>query len=426
MTPDHDQWRARIEQRLVELETALAGLRRDQSRSGPVIHVRTLGNLANRMIQYMAALSLQARLPGARICGISLPEWGIVEPELDIVEPALRIPDNRINYEAIRQLIGAGNVGDVVLLEYLQHVGNFLAPEIYRSVFARRPAPAHVVGPDEILISLRMKEVLTGLYPFYTVLPVKFYQDVVRKSGLKPVFFGQLTPSPYLDALREAFPDARFIAGAGPMEDFEVLRSAPNLCLSVSTFAWTAAYISQAKRIVIPVTGLFSRAACACYGTDHDLMPRNDPRYDFWIFPINVAVPSSEVLAHHAELDGHWRHLTATEASAAMDGTRQAPQRIEDYIPLFEDAFYRRANPEVARAVEDGRFGQSVHHYTLHGFAENRRCFDLDVGFYARRYLDAAEAVGFGRYRDLHHFHAARGAALGYLPTRVIEPRVAA
>ena len=415
MTPDHNQWRAQIERRLVELETGLASLRGRQPRSGPVIHVRMLGNLANRMIQYMAALSLQARLPGARICGIGLPEWGITEPQQDIVEPALRIPDNRIDFDTVRQLVAAGHAGDIVLLEYLQHVDNFLDPGIYRSIFAHRPSPTHAFAPDEIVISMRMKEVLTGFYPFYAVLPIGFYRDVVRKSALKPVFFGQLTPSPYLDALRDAFPEARFIEGTTPMEDFETLRSAPNLCLSLSTFAWAAAYISEARRIVIPVTGLFSRAACACYGTDHDLMPRTDPRYDHWVFPVNLAVPSADILAHHAELDGRWLQLTAADATACMNGSRHAAQDIDDYLRLFDDEFYRGANREVADAVLDGRFGQSVHHYTLHGFAENRRCFDLDVPAYARRYPDAADAVGFGRYRDLHHFHASRGAGLGYL-----------
>ena len=426
MISDLNQWRAQMERRLIDMEADLASLRSRSPASGPVIHVRMLGNIANRMIQYMAALALQSRLPGARVAGISLPEWGLVIPAGDIAEPALRIPDNRLDLDAIPALIAEHGFKDVLLLEYLQNVRNLLPAAVYRPVFTSRDAPDHHFESDEIVISLRMNEVLTGFYPFYTLLPIAFYQDVVRATGLRPVFFGQLTPSPYLDSLREAFPGARFIAGREPMADFAVLRSAPNLCLSISTFAWTAAFLSQATRIVIPVTGLFSRQACACFGTDHDLMPRHDPRYDYWLFPADFAVPGAQVLAHHEGLAGRWRRVDAVEAAAAMDGDDLPARRIEDYLALFSEPYYLAQNREVATAVADGRFGEGSHHYERHGFLENRRCFALEVPWYAARYPDAADAVGFGLFRDLHHFHAARGAALGYEAVPAAEGQRAA
>ena len=424
---DQNQWRARIERRLVEVEAELARLRRREAeRPNPVVHVRSMGNIANRMIQYMAALALQARLPAARLAGIDLHEWGIVEPSVDIREPACRIGTNRIDLDYVASRVIQHGDPDVVLLEYLQHTGNLLPAEFYRTVFGRRPPPAHLFGDDQLVISLRMNEVLSGFYPLYTLLPVEFYLDLVRETGLKPVFFGQLTPSAYLDSLQAAFPDAPFIAGREPMEDFEVLRSARNLCLSISTFAWTAGYLSDAKRVIIPVTGLFSPGACICHNLDHDLVPRGDGRYEHWFFPVNYAVPAAEVAETHAALSGRWRKVPAADAEARLDGRLHQPRATEDYLALFDADHYLRVHKEVADAVAEGRIGSAEDHYALHGFHENRSCFPLDAHHYARANPDAADAVGFGLYRDLHHFHARVGAALGYRASPVEAERLAA
>jgi hypothetical protein len=413
MSAEEADWRARIEHRLATVEAALA------ARAPPVIHVRCMGNLANRMIQYMAALALQARIPGARLSNVDLLEWGITHARLEQREPCVHVPNNRIDLDRVAGLINAGIMRDALLLQYLQHVDNLLPPAYYRGIFGRRPPLAYRFDRDVIVISLRMDEVLSGVFPLYTLLPVRFYQDVVRHTGLQPVFFGQLTPSPYLDALRAAFPDAPFIAGREPMEDFEVLRSAPNLCLSVSTFSWTAAFLSDAARIVIPVSGLLSPGASLCQGADHDLVPRRDPRYEHWLFPVNFAVPNDRILEHHDNLDGRWRRVSADEARRCLDRCLENPRRIEEYRALFDADYYLATHREVADAVGDGRLGSAAHHYTWHGFDENRTCFPLDIPAYARAYPDAANAVGVGRYRDLHHFHAAVGAVAGYLPAPV-------
>ena len=300
---------------------------------------------------------------------------------------------------------------------YMQNVANFLKPEFYRRHYGKKGPPFATFADDELVISLRMDEVLSGNFPFYTLLPVAFYRDVLRDTGLRPAFFGQLTPSAYLDELRASFPDARFVEGQGPMPDFAVLRGARNLCLSVSTFSWTAAYIGDARRIVMPVTGLLSPGTCASVGDDIDLVPRSDPRYEFWLFPVNYAVAAEALPAAHAALAGRWRRVDHEEATAIMAGDARAPRRLADFLALFDAAFYLRTHPEIAAAVAAGLMGAADHHYRLHGFDENRACFALDAFHYASAYPDAADAVGHGRYRDFHHFHAARGAALGYRPT---------
>ncbi len=402
--------------RVAELEARLAATAAPRGMPAPpVIHIRSLGNIANRMIQHMAALALQARVPHAVLAGVRLPEWGIDIPEAPIAEPAWRIPSHRVDLAQSARLLARGPMRSVVLMSYMQNVANLLPPDAYRRHYGKKGPPNVRFGDDELVISLRMNEVLSGFYPYYTLLPVAFYREVVDRSGLKPVFFGQLTPSAYLDALHDAFPDARFIEGSGPMPDFEVLRSAANLCLSISTFSWTAAYLGDARRIIMPVNGLFSPGTCGSLGDDIDLVPRLDPRVEPWLFPVNYAVPAEQVLVAHAALAGRWRRVEPAECAAIMAGHARAPRQIADYLALFDAEFYLRTHREIADAVASGALGAADHHYRLHGFDENRVCFALDAFHYARTYADAADAVGYGQYRDLHHFHAARGVALGYL-----------
>ncbi len=408
---------------IARLEAAVAALtpRREPDADGPdpspVIHTRAMGNLANRMIQHMASLALQARIPGSRLSNVRLPEWGVVHEEIALTEPVLRWPGENVGIERTAARVLSGEFRDVSLAGYLQNVGNLLPPDEYRGHYRNGPPPFLRVAADEILVSLRMREVLTGFYPFYTLLPVGFYRGIVARTGLRPVFFGQLTPCGYLDALRSAFPDARFVDGRGAMEDFAVLRAARHLCLSVSTFSWVAAYIGEAERIVLPMHGLLSPASCASFGTDLDLVPRDDPRYDHVLFPVDYAVPAERVLDHHATLEGRWRHVPADEIRSILDGSFCAPRRIADYEALFDPDYYARTHREVGQAVADGRYGQAGHHYALHGFEENRACFALDPAFYASSYPEAADAVAGGRFLDLHHFHAATGRARGYRTT---------
>lgn len=418
---------------LAGIERAARALRLDRLdpaarayEAAPVIHTRSMGNLANRMIQYMAAVSLQARIPGASVASIQLPEWGIVTPNPPIREPALRIPTERIEFGWIADRIREGGFGDVVLLQYLQHVGNLLPPDVFRPVFRARCEPVRRFGSDTLLISLRMKEVLSGFYPLYTLLPVAFYREIVDRSGLRPAFFGQLTPSSYLDRLREAFPEAEFIEGVGVMEDFETIRQAPNVCVSISTFAWIAAWLGHAERIVLPINGLFSPAACAGLGSDLDLLPRHDPRFEYWRFPVNYAVPEPEIEAAHRALHGRWAPLDADAAAALADGRCSVARDRAAYERAFDASYYLATHREVADAVADGRLDCAESHFRLHGFEENRACFPLDPGWYASVYPDAADALGEGRYRDFHHFHVAAGDHRPTMPSRDGRAAIAA
>lgn len=62
------------------------------------------------------------------------------------------------------------------------------------------------------------------------------------------------------------------------MVDFERLRSAKHVCLSISSFSWLAAWLSSlAKTIHMPVAGIFDPRRGV-----QSLIPGDDARYRFW------------------------------------------------------------------------------------------------------------------------------------------------
>jgi hypothetical protein len=144
------------------------------------------------------------------------------------------------------------------------------------------------------VVSVRSNEILTGLHRDYNLVPVSYIRRIVAHSGLRPVFSGQTHPNFYTDALRASFPQARFLAGNHWLDDFQTLRNARNIVLSVSSFAWLAAWFSQtAERIYMPLLGIYNPAQ----RPDIDLLPLDDLRYVFEEMPVEPFTASDEQMA---------------------------------------------------------------------------------------------------------------------------------
>ena len=77
--------------------------------------------------------------------------------------------------------------------------------------------------------------------------------------------------------------------------------------MPISTFAWMAAWLSNASTIFLPVYGLFNPNQFP----DHDLLPLGDRRYRFYEFPIHHAVPVENFMAAHKDLEGAWHPIPA-------------------------------------------------------------------------------------------------------------------
>ncbi len=377
----------------------------------PVVHVIPQGNMANRMIQHLVAVRIACLVPNCRISNVELPEWGYSYPALpETGGPDLWVQGQYVEIGQIAARLRRGALERVNLLAYGQRLANLPSREDCATIFPADPSfPGY--GADRLVCNIRGSEVLDARHPDYTLLPPRFYAEVAERTGLVPVFMGQIEDNAYCEDLRRLFPEAEFRASEGGLADFQTFRNSRNLVPAVSTFSWLAAWLSDAQRIVLAVNGLFHPVQAP----DVDLLPLADPRYSFVLFPINYSVPVGAYRAAHAALQGLWRQMRP-EAIAALRAGPRWKRRLETAAAMLDETFYAETYADVAKAVAEGGL-TAIEHYCQHGFAEGRRAFRFDRRWYSTAYPLAAFEVGQGDYADLEQHYVEIGRARGYRPT---------
>ncbi len=388
-----------------------------------IVEIVPMGNLANRIIQYLAAIEIQRRIPGAVLSGVHLPELGIVTDRLDHdtgSPDSLTLRDYEIlDVERIVLLQQRGAIRHLRLWNYCQRVSALPPLEIAREALAAMQdlaGPVDTLGDDVIVVNIRGAEILTGVI-HYPLLPIGFYRDVVARSGRRPVFLGQIDDSDYCRALRAAFPDAEFRASRGALVDFETMRRCSHLVLSISTFTWLAGWLSSASTIVLPMAGLFNRT----FLPDTDLLPLNDERYAFWSLPTYFGMPSPEFLRFEHRLEGCWRR-DEPAAIAAMLQRRAGLHRDVARELAFLDPFMARLfhTHDLAVKPHDG-----VWNHLFERIEEpTYRIMDFDHYFYCHQYPDAGRAIADGICRDAFDHYVRIGSTLGYLPRQPDRPNI--
>lgn len=253
----------------------------------PRLIVRPRGRIGNLMFQWMLAIRINERLGGAAtIHGIEIPEWAITS--LPVGEPprrALRLTGHLFDLDEVAYCLRSGICDAVIIEGWGQRLEYFPDPAPIRRLF-RSGEPPHAIGDHELLINIRAEDIETGNAPGYYPLPFAFYEAVLDTEGLAPVFLGQLQPSPYTDALRARFPGARFLPVTSALKDFQTIRNAANVVLSISSFAWLAGWLSESARAVhLPVAGLFDPRRGR-----QNLLALDGPRWRYW----DVEFPSME------------------------------------------------------------------------------------------------------------------------------------
>jgi hypothetical protein len=354
-----------------------------------LIQVSPMGNVGNRMIQYMVALALAERVPGARIVQIHLPEWRIQIAPFEGDAPRTEIVTTaRVELDRLARDLNDGRLDRVDIRTYGQHIDNFMAPDSYRGMF-NAPSPADAPGGDsELVCNIRQGDILDAHHPDYVLIPVDFYAELIELTGLHPVFCGQLEMTPYFETIKKRFPAARYVPSLGAVGDFEFLRASRHIVPCVSTFSWLAAWLSSAEQIFMPVLGVLHPFQVRSV----NLLPLTDPRYRFTLFPFHYAVPVAEAPAAHGTLRGLWRGMP-TERLAAMLAAQDAhaPAAASGF---FDEDFYLDAYPDIKVAVDGGHFPSGRDHYEAFGKMEGRKSFTVDRAWYCQTYPIAAVEMG--------------------------------
>ena len=335
-------------------------------------HLELIGaNLGNRFYQYFAALTLAERLGGMTIGNTDFPDWQIWSEPRDPrrYRRLLTIDDiKQFDIAAIEALCRQDPSLYILNRNHLQRQEFYRSPEFYRPRFPIIAQDAYTCRADEILINIRTGDIASGFAAHYPLMPIGFYEDIVRLTRLQPVFMGQLEPGPYMQALRARFPQATFIPSRGPIGDFDTIRLAHSIVPSVSTFALAAAWLSPARHIYLPLNGFLNPA----HMRDIDLLPLDDRRYRFFLFPLNYALPQEQALRHHEAMRGLWKEISRERASILQHHAPFISRYRQSGAPAisdFDEAAYVHRHLDAARDISDGWYQDGLHHYLDFGCA---------------------------------------------------------
>jgi hypothetical protein len=376
-----------------------------------IFHIHPQGNLGNRMIQFLVAKKLQKLIPNLCISNAEMPIWGISHPE---VPEKGRVYDcdewQFVPATVIRELFARNLVDCVRYGGFGQRIENYPDWQEASGYFQVVNNPVNGFSKRHLVINIRGGEVLDGRNMGYVLVPVDFYEHLVKMTGLSPVFMGQIEDNPYCAALRRTFPNAQFIPSGGAIHDFEILRRSVNIVPSVSTFSWLACWLSSsAETIFMPMTGLLN----PLHSREPDFAPTNDKRFRFFWFPANYASNVAEFEKDHAALRGRFREFDREELAKLKSECRLRTRKLADYAPHFDEKFYIGRYDDIRHALTVG-LKSGFHHYLEPGFREGREPFACDWHRYVRTYPEAADDIGMGLYEDPFHHFVCVGARRGY------------
>lgn len=332
--------------------------------------------LGNIMMQYMFAEKLRNILDIPYISDIRLQEWGVPCLPADGFSDgeSINIHENiEMNFDFWRKLAEKQDGLNFQLNGFFQRLELFPDLNTARALFQTDIVPAYQFSTDELVINIRGGEILDGHVAWYPVLPVSFYQYLVEITGLRPVFMGQIDDNLYTRQLREAFPDARFLPSLGAVSDFTTLRSAHNICISVSTFSWLAAWLSEARQIFYPLAGFLSPALQRCYEQDiapTNLVPLNDSRYRYIFMPLFYNEPIADLIKHHKSLDSTYKEVSASALAFIRQYAPFCRNPLPTPMPWVDRAWYLKTYPAAASEIAEGWWESPPHHY--HGIGQRR------------------------------------------------------
>jgi hypothetical protein len=271
-----------------------------------IIRINQVGRVANHMAQLMFARALERKCSQSLIIeGYDLPDWNLRRNLSGSGCELITVGSHLTRADWIALMIDKFKPPVVNLDGVILREGN-LRGLAFDDLF---PLPEGEVSPAEnaLVIHIRLGDVAKFSHPHYGPIPISFYRYILDRTGLSPIFIGELSDCPYFDALQKAFPCARYLLGGSVKSDFQTIRSAKNIAISVSSFAWLAAFLSKAKQIHVPIAGMLNPKV----RPDVDMLPLCDGRFMFHKIPEKVwlnryedaeARAATYQMAHDAEV----------------------------------------------------------------------------------------------------------------------------
>ncbi|WP_296014690.1 hypothetical protein [uncultured Agrobacterium sp.] len=246
------------------------------------LRIQPRGGTANQLLQFMLAKNIERVADDVRVTGCHIPEWGVITAPDNDPDKAieLSLTGNSIYHDDVVDIIRKGLASNVVLKGHSFRISNYALPEFYRPIIGWSCENVTGYGSEHVVFHIRGGDILMPAHQDYYPIPFSYIDAVLKNTDASPVFVGQLEDSYYAEKLRERYPDAIYSKPQTAVEDFETLRRSSEIAVSISSFAWLAAWLSHATTIHLPVAGMLNPAQ----RPDIDLLPLDDPRYKFYRF----------------------------------------------------------------------------------------------------------------------------------------------
>jgi len=379
---------------------------------GPIFHVEPRGGLGSRMFQYLIALKFQELVSNCRISNVRIPEWDIDHPPIELEEPiAWATQPHHVAFDQLAEQVSSGRVRSIVYTGRGQRLENFPPLETCRTVLRPAVVSPAAFGERYVVCHVRALEPGHGCPdPNAPVAPALFYSEVVARTGLIPVFIGCSGDHDHARQLRREFPHGVFLETGDTVVNFEVIRQARNIVHGVSSFAWLAAWLSDAERIFIAVNGRFNPMQEPAL----DLLPLNDPRYHFHLFPINYAVPPQRLATMHERIAPLCRFIQPDHLRRLIRDAPRFDPSVEEMLEELDPAWYLANNRDVVVDSSCACIEAARRHYRDIGLRERRLPFGISEHEYAERYPMAALEVSQGDYSGFSQHYVAIGRRRGY------------
>lgn len=281
------------------------------------IVIRPYGHTANNMIEHMLALYLRSCVPELKIyCDSAsfLRLFGLhfeMEPESSRQDSnCSKIIINRPGFKVldlIKVVKSAPNIKVIIEYCHFDHdCYKGLLPS-FRQIYGNK-SNINGFGGDYLVISIRLGDILNSpiIHPNYPVVPISFYRFLLRKTGLKPVFLGQIGDDPISTALKTEYPHAIFLSGREVILDFECLRRSKNMTVAVSTFSFLAGYLSENTVLHVPLYGFMNQRD----RPDLNYIVKS-PRYHYYEFPsIKWTASTDQIKEVISDKDIEYKEIT--------------------------------------------------------------------------------------------------------------------
>jgi len=377
------------------------------------------GNPGNILPIYLTALKMQSVLGFGTISNVRIPLFDIDLPNFDLGTPPGGLHDffhpsgrrhGLLPFNGLKKAILSSDSRFLSLEGIYQNINNFPTRDEldYEACFPPL-ALKEGGGEDELVINIRGGEVLQGISDLYPMIPVEFYRFIADKTQKKCIFYGQIDDSPYMDELRQAFPDATYIRSRGVAEDFDFIRKSRHIIPCISTFSWMASWMSNAQRIYFPIAGVLNPAQ-HYYGM---LLPIDDPRYEFYMFPVYEALHVNDYRAYIDPVRNAWRYMSPDSLRYAI---RNRTSNLDSYLTAFDTKDFLELYPDAQDEFNNYGLRGLTNTYMNRWFAEGRLPVRVDRGFYTRTYPQAASDMSEGRYKDETEHFVLCGQYQGYKP----------